>query len=503
MSLLGIDVGTTGCKACAFTPEGTLIASAYREYDIMRPRPGWAELDTQAVLRDVKSAIAETAAQCRRDPVSALAVSSLGEAVVPVARDGTILGNSILNFDERGAEYVRRFADLCDNDRLYRINGNTLGNHYSLTKLLWIRDALPDVYERTFKFLHWGAFVGFMLGAAPVVDFSLANRTLLFDLDAGDWSPELASAAGIDRDKLPDTAPSGTAIGKVSVAAAGELGLPPGVTVVTGAHDQCANALGCGVVDAGCAMFGMGTYFCITPVFRARREPAEMIPRGLNTEHHAVPGCFVTFLYNHGGSLLKWYRETFAAREHAEAARTGEDLYAQLIREIPEDPSTVLVLPHFAPTGPPEFVSDSSGVLIGLRLETTRGDILKGILEGVVFYLRECLDAAESAGIRVSDFRAVGGGSKSDAWLQISADILGRPLTRPRLAEAGALGSAILAGAATGVFDSAVAGAEATVRVDRCFDPDASRHAAYTTRYEQYQRIWPLMKDYLRNVQQK
>lgn len=498
MSLLGIDVGTTGCKASVFSETGHLIATAYREYDVQRPQPGYAELDSAEVWQHIQDVIAEVAAQAKADPVTALSVSSLGEAVVPVSRDREILSTSLLNFDERGAEYLEPLANSIDNQRLYQINGNTLGNHYSLTKLLWLRDHQPELYGRTYKFLLWGAFVSYMLGAGPVVDYSLANRTLLFDVDRETWSDELIALAKLDRDKLPETAPSGTVIGTVANGMADRLGLPRGVAIVTGAHDQCANAVGCGAIEPGRAMFGMGTFICVVPVFTERQPPDIMMEHGFNTEHHAVPGRYVCFIYNHGGSLLKWYRDTFALAEREVAA--GRNIYADLIAEIPDAPSSVLVLPHFAQTGPPEFIADSSGVMVGLRLETTRGDVLKGILEGAVFYLRECMGPLPATGMAIDEFRAVGGGSQSDAWLQVSADILGRPLTRTSVPEAGALGGAILAGAATGAFGSPQEGVDAMVRLGPSFEPRPDTRRAYDTRFEKYRELWPLMRDYLRSL---
>lgn len=500
MSLLGIDVGTTGCKAAVFSEKGHLLASAYEEYDIQRPKPGWAELDAIDVWAKVRRMIAQVVSRSTSDPVQALAVSSLGEATVPVTEDRQVLGPSILNFDARGEEYLESLSYALPNERLYRINGNTLGNHYGLTKLRWIKEHRPDLYERADKFLLWGSFFSFMLGSDPVVDHSLANRTLLFDVDREAWSEELLALAGLDRSKLPETAPSGTVIGTVSDRVAGELGLPSNVSIVTGAHDQCANAVGCGVIQEGRAVYGMGTFICITPVFSQRREPAVMIERGLNTEHHAVPGRYVSFIYNQGGSLVKWFRDTFAAAEHREAEEAGRDVYADLFSELPEGPSGVVVLPHFTTTGPPEFISDSCGVVAGLRLETSRGDVLKGILEGTTFYLKECVESLPPTGIEIADFRAVGGGSKSDAWIQVCADIMGRPFVRPKITEAGSLGAAIMAGTGRGVFSSFEDGVEAMVSLERTFEPDPQQQKLYESRFEKYRRLWPLMEEYLRDL---
>ena len=497
MSLLGVDVGTSGCKASAFAADGRLVASAYEEYDCQRPEPGWAELDAEAVWRLVKDTIAAVTDQTRSDPVEAISVSSLGEAVVPVSADRRILGPSILNFDARGEAYLPDLAAALDPVELYAANGNTLGNHYTLTKLLWLRDHQPDLFDRTHRFLHWSGFVSFMLGADPAVDFSLANRTLLFDLEKETWSEEILSKVGLNAERLPKTVSSGSIIGTVSDAMAEELAIPRGALIAAGAHDQCANAVGCGVTEEGAAMFGMGTYICIAPVFRGRRDPALMIERGLNTEHHAAPGRFVSFIYNHGGSLVKWYRDTFAASEHRLAKERGTDVYDDLFAKIPDGPSGVTVLPHFSATGPPEFITDSSGVMAGLRLDTTRGHVLKGIIEGAAFYLRQCVESLPATGIAVNEFRAVGGGSKSERWLQVCADIFGRPFARPRVTEAGALGAAILAGTALGTFQSCEEGAAAMVSLDHTVEPNPVAHSRYDGAYAAYTKLWPTLREWL------
>jgi xylulokinase len=247
-------------------------------------------------------------------------------------------------------------------------------------------------------------------------------------------------------------------------------------------------------------MYGMGTYICMMPVFTRRREPQVMIARGLNTEHHAAPGRYVSFIYNHGGSMVKWFRDTFAQAERLQAIANGQDVYTRLTAEMPDRPSSILALPHWGPTGPPEFIADSCGVLLGLKLDTTRGDILKGLIEATTFYQRECLESLPATGIKIEDFRAVGGGSKSEAWLQIVADVMGRPVARPQIKEAGVLGAAIIAGAGCGVFPSLEAGVETMVKWERTFEPDAKKRTQYDERFAQYQQLWPLLKGYVRGI---
>jgi xylulokinase len=498
MSLLGIDVGTSGCKSAVFSETGEILSLAYEEYDYQHPQPGWAELDTPAVWEQVKRTIRKAAAAAGGDPLRGLCVSSMGEAVVPVTFQREILGPSLLNFDARGDKYLTTLTETLPVERLYQLNGNTLGSPYSLTKLKWLKQNQPDLYRRADAFLHWSGFVSFMLGAQPCVDYSLANRTLLFDIEREDWSEELLAWAGLDREKFPTTVPSGQVIGAVSRAAAAETGIPAGIPIVSGGHDQCCNSIGCGVIEPGRAMYGMGSYLCMVPVFAKRPEARVMIERGLNTEHHAVPGQFVSFIYNQGGVLVKWFRDTFARAEHLRAAEMGQSLYPALFSEIPESPSKILVLPHFTTTGPPGFIHDSSGVIGGLKLETKRGEILKGILEAATFYLRECSEDLPGAGIEIREFTAAGGGSQSDAWVQLSADILGRPFIRLQVHEAGALGAAILAGTGSGLFPSLRSGVDAMVHPEQRFEPDPAKQRLYDERYDAYRSFAPAMEKYMR-----
>ena len=224
-----------------------------------------------------------------------------------------------------------------------------------------------------------------------------------------------------------------------------------------------------------------------------------MIELGLNTEHHAAPGRYVSFIYNQGGSIVKWFRDTFAGQVEKGNHADGDKIYSLLFNEIPAEPSSVVVLPHFTVTGPPNFIANSSGVIVGLNLETSRGDILKGILEGVTFSLKEVVDSLSKTDIEIHEYRPTGGGSKSEAWIQTSADILGTPFRLPQVKEAGTLGAAIIAGLGSGIFATFKEGVEATVKIERTFEPDANNHQRYHENYRAFQEMWPLLGDYLSN----
>jgi xylulokinase len=209
---------------------------------------------------------------------------------------------------------------------------------------------------------------------------------------------------------------------------------------------------------------------------------------------------YATLIYNQGGGIFRWFRDTFAGSEKAYDEQQGTDTYARLISEMPMDPGKTYVLPHFSVTGPPGFIPDSCGLITGLTLETTRGEILQGILEGVTFYLKECVDSLPEAGLGIENFIVTGGGSKSDRWIQLSADIMGRPFYRPAITEAGSLGVAILAGKGCGVFSSMEEGIDAMTRMDKEFIPDPQKQPVYQEKFAQYRKIWPLVGDYLRNL---
>lgn len=496
MSLLGIDVGTTGCKAAAFALDGRCLAFAYREYAPVSPRPGYAELDSRQIMRLVREVIAEVAGKTAGDPVTAMSFSSLGESMTPVTRHREILGNSLLMSDTRGGDLLEKVLGGMDREEFYRINPNIPGTHYSLPKVLWLKKHQPDIYEKADHFLLWADLVPFLFGGDPATNYSLANRTLLFDLHREEWSQTLLDRSGIDPAKLPVPRPAGTVVGTIDRRIASELGLPAGVTMVVGGHDQCCNALGAGLWKAGSAVCGIGSYECITPVYDHVPEPRSMLKYGLNVEHHVLPGLYVSFIYNQGGLLVKWFRDTFAA---ADARLLGEkgSVYAELDKEMPVDPTRLVVLPYFDITGPPEFISNASGVIAGLKTSTQRGEILKAILEGETFYFMESLEALHAMGIRADEFVATGGGARSDAWLQLKADVYGVPFIRPRYTEASLLGAAIVAGLATGVFNTSEEAVNQFVARERVFEPDSRRHGLYRERYGRYRELFPMLRTYL------
>ena len=223
MSLLGLDIGTSGCKGVAYALDGEAITSGYREYGTLHLQPGWAELDSRQVWACIKEVIAEIAVKTAKDPITALSMCTMGEAMTPVSQDRQILGNSIVHADTRGGPYLDHLRETIGQERFYRINPNILGTNYSLPKLKWIQEHQPEIYDQTYKFLLWGDCATFMLGCEPWTSYSQANRTLLFDIHAETWSDEILALTGIDRQLLPSVVPSATIAGTIAKPIATEL----------------------------------------------------------------------------------------------------------------------------------------------------------------------------------------------------------------------------------------------------------------------------------------
>ncbi len=496
MSLLGIDVGTTGCKAVAFNEEGEIIASAYREYPLHSPQPGWAELDGNEVWNDVKSCIQQVAPETSPDPITALAVSCQGEAVSYMDEKGEILHNALVSFDNRTEPYVPRWEEKFGRKKIFEVTGQPLAALFTALKLQWMKDHHPEVLDKTKLLLGFEDLVMFRLGMEPVTDYTLAARTLLFDVPNADWCDEFLEFAGVSRDQMPIPKPSGTLIGTVPDSIAGELGLPKGVKVVTGGHDQPCQMLGSGVNQANMASYGIGTVECIAPAFSELLINDTMLDSNICIYHNTCPGLYTSLVYNFtGGCLYRWYRDTFGQDELRRADASGRDVYDILSEEASDKPTNLLVLPHFTTSGVPHFDTATKGVILGLRLDTTKGEITRAILEGITYEMRLCLELLREAGGQVDILRATGGGAKSPYWMQIKADIMGIPLAVPAVSEAGCLGCAILAGTATGVYSSASEAAQRLAKIERTYEPQAENHRIYSERFSCYKELYPRLKD--------
>ncbi len=495
MSLMGIDVGTTGCKVVAFDEDGAVLAQAGREYPLISPQAGWYELDPDQVWDFVCDCLREVNGQLARDPVSALSLSSQGEAMTPITREGAVLANSPISSDSRNRKQTAEMETALGAERIYQLTGQPMGTIYTLPKILWWRENAPEILKRTWKFLCYVDFVAYRLGVEPVIDYSMAARTLAFDVNKLDWSDELLEAGGVRRDQLARPAPSGTVIGEISRARADDLGFQGGVKVVTGGHDQPAGALGAGVLEPGRAMLSIGTTEALVTV--TSRPRMEMLDYHLSCYPHAAPGLFITLGGNQtGGRLLRWYRDELGAAERAIAESSGRDVYDVIVEQTDDAPGRLLMLPYFVGSGTMHDDATATGALIGMTFDTRRADIVRAVLEGLTYEQALVLRRLHEIGVDIRHLTAIGGGSRSERWMQIKSDITNLPVSVLHTSEAASLGVAMLAGWATGVYASLAEAAEQLIKVRKTFRPRARHNAHYqrqlTIYGDMYQALRPV-----------
>ena len=490
MSLLGIDVGTTACKVVAFDLAGRALARASREYALQSPAPGRLELDANLVWQAVASAVREVNNHLM-DPVETLAVSSQGEAITPVAADGTVLAGSPVTFDTRAVAQATRLADAIGRERLACLTGQPPHPMFTIAKLMWWADHDPELVARTWKFLCFGDFVSWKLGGVPAIDQSMAARTMAYDVHAGRWSDEILAAAGIPVEKLPVTVSAGTRIGRVDPSLARELGFIGAPTIVAGGHDQPCAAFGAGAVGPGEAMLSIGTTICLAPVFAA--PVGRLTAIDYPCYPHVVPGRWITLAGNFtGGSLLRWFRDTLGESEVARARQRGQDVYELLTAEAGDEPSPLLVLPHFAGSGAPSNDPRSKGAIAGLTFGTTKGHLVRALLEGVMFEMALNRETLANAGVSIERAVAVGGGARSDRWLQIASDVIGIPIRRSRQMEAACWGAARLAGEGEGLLFSGLSAHAASACPN--FLPDPQRSGYYRERLATYRQLYEALQ---------
>ncbi len=493
---MGLDIGTSGCKAVAFDAHGYQLGREYREYDLLLTGDGGAELDSGQVIAACCEVVRACAAGIAPRRVAALAVSSQGEAFTAVDKRGRPLCRAMVSSDTRPASLAESWSSQFGARRLYQITGHTAHPMFTLYKLLWLKNNRPSVWAAATGFFCFEDLFHRRLGLEPCIGYSLAGRTMLFDIRRQEWSAEILAAAGLSPEKLARPVEAGTAVGYPAPEILKELGLPANTLVVSGGHDQPVGALGAGVIRSGSAMYATGTVECITPVLDRAVFSDRLMKSNLCTYNHVLKGLYTTVAFSlTGGNILKWFRDNFGETEVRRARESGEDAYGLLLRAAAPHPVSQLVLPYFTPSGTPHFDARTPGAISGLRLSTSRGEILRALLEGVALEMRLNLEILEQAGYPLAELRAVGGGARSDFWLQLKADVTGKRIVLPETEEAGCLGAAMLACAAHSGRAVEELAAE-WVRLKKSFRPGEENATVYNRKFKRYKQFYQLIREF-------
>ena len=499
MYLLGLDVGTTGCKSVIFTSSGDVVSSAYGEYRLYHRRPEWSELNPEevwkAIIGTIRSSIVKAKIDSRQ--IIALSTSVLGEAFFPIDKEGRWLYWSMTTFDARAEEQTGWWEENFGADNMYRITGQPLTSSmpiYTLPKIQWLRENEPELYKKSRMFVCWGDYVNLKLCSKPVMDYSVATRTMMFDIRKKVWSSEILEKAHIDESLLPDVQPSGTVVGEISREAAKEIGLSQGTLVVTGGHDQPCGALGAGITETGPAMDATGTVECIAVVQKELTLTERMRLQGFAVHCYVVDGKYFMLGFNpSGGVVLRWFRDNFAEKDKEVAKKMGVDVYDLLTGEASKAPPgsiELFLLPYFEGSGTPTFNRRARGVFLGFTLAHSKREVVRAILEGLTYELRNNIEAIEEHGTDITELRAIGGGAKSKFWLQLKSDITGRKVVVPNVTEAAATGAAILASVGAEIYGKIEEAATAFYSKKETFSPDVEASRIYEKYYGFYRRLY-------------
>ena len=496
MFILGLDVGTTGTKAVVFDLDGNIKGYGFHEYDVICEKPGYAEQDPQRVWELTRQVIKQAVHESGVKNIKALSLSVQGDAVIPVDKEITPLHNTLLGMDYRSVKQGEECSRLIGERELFNLTGMRPHPLNSLTKILWFKEYKPDIFNKTFKFMTYADYILSKLGAEPIIDYTMASRTMAFELASKNWSRNILGKVGVDQELLSKAVPSGEVVGEINPDLAEELGIVKGMLLVTGGHDQTCAALGAGVVEENIAIDSHGTAEVLSTAFNKPMLNDSMYNGFYPCYCHTKKDMYFTFSLNHiGGILLKWYRDNLGYVEVKEAEAAGIGAYQLMETKAPGGPSSVLVLPHFNGSGTPWCDLESKGAILGLTMATTRHDIVKGILDSLTYELRINIETMRRAGINISELRSVGGAAKSPFWMQIKADITGCKVATLKVREAACLGAALLAGKAAGGYVNLDEAIRQTVALKDVYHPDKRAQTLYNEKYDVYTEIYDTLKN--------
>ncbi len=503
MSLLGIDIGTTGCKAIAFNLNGDIVASAYKEYGLIISGGGFVEYDPEKVLESVKDVIRNVnfSFGTAKNPVEAFSISVPGDEALPIDKNGKALCNMICSLDSRGLKENAFVNKKIGIRHLYDITGLPPSNMYALNRLLWLKNSQPGIYGRTHKFASWDSYILKNFGLDCVSDYSVCSRTLAFDIINKKWSGEILSVLDIPEELFPECMPSGKLLGALPDTIAEDLGFKNKVYGVLGGFDQICAALGSGVIKEGTAAIGIGTVECMQVIVDNPITSEAMLKSNYPFSNHVLNDSYICMAINFGGgSLLKWFRDNIAYEEKREAEGRNIDIYKLFDEKASMSKNPLLVYPYFEGAQTPINDPFAKGIIMGLTIGTKKEDILRGIMEGITFELKLNIDTLEKNGVKIDSLNASGGGSKSDFWLQLKADITGKTIRSLKVGEAGCLAAAIIAGYGMGKYLSISEAAERIVKIKQEYYPDRKNSGYYSNRFELYKKMYPLISKSIRKL---
>ncbi len=483
-NLIGIDIGTSGTKSVLFDTEGNVIASAMEEYPLYQPQNGWAEQNPEDWWRAVCKTLREITKKADGE-ICGVGLSGQMHGLVMLDEDDNVIRPAILWCDGRTGAECREIEEKIGRERLIEITANPALEGFTASKIMWVKKHEPENFARCRRILLPKDYVRFRLAGVYATEVSDASGMQLLDVKKRCWSAEICKELGIDTVLLGEMHESPEITGYVTKEAAAKTGLPEGVPVAGGAGDNAAAAIGTGVCENGRAFTTVGTSGV---VFAHTDAPIVDKDGRVHTFCCAVPGAWhVMGVTQAAGLSLNWFKKNLA-----------ETLsYSEIDRQsalLPVGADKLLYLPYLMGERTPVLDANARGVFFGLSAMHTKAHMARAVMEGVSYSLQSCRDVFDEMGIDTSDMAVCGGGAKSFFWRQMLSDVFGIPVKTMQTEEGPALGAAILAGCAAGVYKSVEEGCRAMVRGGEKTIPNSEKHMQYEKMYGIYRALYPALR---------
>jgi xylulokinase len=494
MKLLGIDVGTGGTRALVIGEDGSVITSATADQEqFASPQTGWAEQDPRDWWRAACEAIRRVLATVNADDIGCIGFSGQMHGAVLIDDNDNVVRPALIWCDQRTDAQCREITERVGASKLIELTSNPALTGFTLPKLLWVREHEPEAWSSVRTVLLPKDYVRFRLTGDRAIDVADASGTLMFDVAHRQWSNEILNMLEIDKALLPRAFESPEVTGKVTGRGAEATGLRAGTPVVAGAGDQAAGAVGMGIVQPGAVSATIGTSGV---VFAATSRPALDKAGRVHTFCHAVPGRWhVMGVTQAAGLSLRWFRDQFGtAFETSDEARDPYDLMCEEAAQTPPGADGVLWAPYLMGERTPHLDPHARAALVGLAANHTRAHVIRAVLEGVAFSLRDTFTIFGEMDVPVEKIRLGGGGARSPLWRQIQADVYGQAVELLAAEEGAAYGAALLAGVGAGVWLSVDQACAEAVRVDARVEADSSAKIVMDQAYERFRKLYPALR---------
>lgn len=484
--LLGIDIGTSACKVALFERSGKVIAQSNQPYPLYYPNPGWVEQNPQewwtAICCGIQEVLKQSAIDSAR--IAGIGIDGQSWSAIPVDREGNCLHNTPIWMDTRARDICKRVLDDVGFDRIFEVAGNGFEPAYTTPKMIWFKENMPEVYEKTYRFLQSNSYIAMKLTGEMTQDKSQGYGIHFFNMKTGTYDAGLAGELGLSLDKVPSIVSCHQVIGEVTKKAAKETGLAVGTKVVAGGLDAACGALGAGVYLPGQTQEQGGQAGGMSIC----NDQATAHPK-LILGTHVVPDLWLLQGGTvGGGGVLRWFRQELGAE-------CSFDELTAMADKIAPGSDGVVFLPYMAGERSPIWNPDAKGVFYGLGFDKTRAHMVRAALEGVAYSLEHNLMTAAETDVNVEELVAMGGASNSVLWTQIKADVTGKTIKVPTSDTATTLGAAILAGVGVGMYDSFEQAVHETIIITRVQKPNIENHKKYQEMMKLYLKLYEDLKD--------